>query len=332
MIKHPELLKSAVELVNEFDRIIIACHEKPDGDAAGSILGLFHSLASVKRDITCYCHNEINGNLSFLPDADVVTQALPDPLPDDTLLIVVDCNEPERLGKEGRRIVEQASAILVLDHHMGYGLCNEVNVPAKCVQYIDTDMSAAACICILLTQAMSIALTPESATCFYTAIVTDTGGFRHSNTNSVTFEFAKMLVDAGANPSEIALNLYQKKAAGSIRLLAKVLQTFTLEADGKVGVIHITPEMFHECDASESDMDDYIHYPRSVDSVKAAIFVKEIEKGHVSVSLRSKGEVNVQAIASKFGGGGHFNAAGFRTDGTAEEVRKMIVQEMVKVV
>ncbi len=327
MIRYPDILTQIAERIRLSDNIVITCHERPDGDAAGSMLGLAHVLSSTGSQVSCYCTDRVNGNLSFLPGADKVLSELPDPLPGGTTLVIVDCNEAERLGSHGARLVRQADEVLVLDHHMGKGLCRETGMD-NCLQYIDPDMSAAACICILLARELGITLSREAATCFYTAIVTDTGCFRHSNTTSMTFAMAGMLVDAGADPADTALCLYQNKAVGSIHLLNRILDTFSTEAGGRIGVIHVTPEMFIQSGASESDMDDYIHYPRSVATVEAAVFVKELEKGRVSVSLRSKRELNVQAIAREYGGGGHFHAAGFKREGSAPEVRQMIVDRL----
>lgn len=330
MIKYPEILKRAVTLIKNSENIVIACHERPDGDAAGSMLGLAHALVSTGKKVQCCCEDPINGNLSFLPGVETVQHGLPETLPYDATLVMVDCNEAERLGSHGPGLVKQASSVLVLDHHMGEGLCEKGFVQGTCCQYIDTEMSAAACVCLLLIRESGIPVSKETATCLYTAIVTDTGCFRHSNTTALTFEMAGMLVDAGADPGEIALNLYQHKAPGSIHLLKLILQTFSLEAGGSVGIIHVTPEMFLQSGASESDMDDYIHYPRSVSSVEVAVFVKELKKGHVSVSLRSKRTFNVEAIAREYGGGGHFHAAGFRHTGSARDVREMILDRLIR--
>ena len=328
MIKYPETLKQAAELIKKSKNIVIACHERPDGDAAGSMLGLANAIESTGRQVSCCCADPVNGNLSFLPGAESVQHGLPEKLPSGTTLVIVDCNEATRLGVLGPQLVKQASSVLVIDHHMGEGLCLEGDAPDSCCQYIDTEMSAAACVCLLLITELDIPVSKDTATCLYTAIVTDTGSFRHSNTTGITFEMAGMLVDAGADPGEIALRLYQHKAPGSIHLLKLILQTFALEAKNNIGIIHVTPEMFLQSGATESDMDDYIHYPRSVSTVEAAVFVKELRKGQVSVSLRSKRTINVEAIAREYGGGGHFHAAGFRQKGSAEDVRDMIVKRL----
>lgn len=327
MIKFPEQLKKAAEFILSAGSVVVACHEKPDGDAVGSMLGLSGALKEFGKDVICYCIDRPEPSLDYLPGINEISFFLENPLPANCTLVIVDCNEAHRIGPEGQRLVEQASKVVVLDHHLGEGLCLEQRL-SDCCQYIDTEMSAAACICDLLLSELDINLSKNTAVCFYTALFTDTGGFRHSNTKRSTFELAGKLVDGGADPYKISRNLFQRKPAGSIELLGAVLKTLTFESGGKVGVIHSTPYMLQESGTLESDMHDFVQYPRSVEGVEIAVFVKEFQEGKVSVSLRSKSEVNVEAIAKEFGGGGHFHAAGFKVDGKALDIRRTLVDRL----
>ncbi len=315
-------LNKAAELVDAGNDFILAGHEKPDGDALGSVLGLGKALASHGRNVMPCAFGGIADSLSFLPGFAGVHTVLPDKLPSGFTLLMLDCHEAERLGEHGERLVEEAASLVILDHHLGEGFCSEY--PGPCASVIDTRACSTAEICMRLIDVLGWKISSDMATCFYTAVLTDTGGFRYSNTSRRTFEIAGQLVDAGADPYHIALKCFESMSISKLKLLGLALETLELFFDGRVSVMLLTPDMFELCGARESDTEEFVSYARGIDSVEVAILVKEARAGMVSVSLRSKRFVNVAEIAARFGGGGHFNAAGFKITGNPVDIKQEV--------
>ncbi len=316
-------VQKAARLMEKGEVFILTGHERPDGDAAGSVLGLGDALTSHGKQVMMFASDELANSLSFLPGSSRIQRRLPDNLPQDYILVLLDCNEEDRVGEYGPRLVKEASSVIILDHHLGEGFCKELSQP--CVSVIDTKACATAEICLRLMKVLNWEVTKKIATCFYTAIVTDTGGFRYSNTSSTTFKIARQLVLAGADPYEIALNCFESKPLAKLKLLGLALETLETFYNGRVSVMLLTPDMFALCGAKESETDDFVSYARGIDTVEVAILIKEVKSGRISVSLRSKHSVNVAELAGRFGGGGHFNAAGFKTTGDPLKIKEKVV-------
>jgi len=138
-------------------------------------------------------------------------------------------------------------------------------------------------------------------------------------------EIAKELVLAGADPFKIAMYCFDSKPVSKLKLLGLAIETIEVFYEGRLSVMLLTPDMFSICNSSESETDDFVSYARSIDTVEIAALIKEFKPGRISVSLRSKRYVNVADLAGRFGGGGHFNAAGFKTTGAAQDIKKEVV-------
>jgi phosphoesterase RecJ-like protein len=175
------------------------------------------------------------------------------------------------------------------------------------VNWIDTGAAATGEMVYEVLGAAGLPLTPAIAVNLYTALVTDTGSFRYSNTTSRTLRIAAHLVETGAAPAEVSTRLYETRRLAELRLLGRVLQQVETSADGAIAWLVLDRSQTESPDLSEAE--DFISYPRSLRTAKAAVLFRELA-GEVKVSLRAKGEVNVARVAARFGGGGHPNAAG----------------------
>jgi bifunctional oligoribonuclease and PAP phosphatase NrnA len=182
-----------------------------------------------------------------------------------------------------------------------------------------------------LASALQLPLDPEIATQLYTGLLTDTGSFRHSNTNGRVLKIAGDLVAAGADPARIAQEVYDSGTPARLQLLAQVLSTISFHAEDRVAAASLTQRMLQDTQTSPMDSEGFINHLRSVQSVEIAILFREGSNGVIHVSLRSKRDADVSALAQRHGGGGHKNAAAFRTQGTIEEVRSAISNEAAKV-
>ena len=320
-------LEAVIEAINTADRFLLTCHIKPDGDALGSLLGLGLALRHKGRDVTLFTEEPVPDTLRFLPGTEYIVNDVTDPLPKKTMLVVLDCNEPSRIGMYAQRFIGQASSIVVLDHHLTQGpfLAQDTR---RLISYILPDIFATAALVLWILEGLNWPISKDIATNLYTAILSDTGSFRHSNTNKTTFEMARELVAYGADPYFVANRLYQNHPLCRQHLLALVLNTIEVKGHGKIGLIQATPEMFHASGATEQNTEDFVGHVRCIDTVEVAIFIKEAHAGQVSVSLRSKSFFNVAELAREFGGGGHFHAAGFHRAGTASEVRDALLNRL----
>jgi phosphoesterase RecJ-like protein len=164
-----------------------------------------------------------------------------------------------------------------------------------------------------LIRAAGVTLTPEMASCLYVTVLTDTGGFCYGSVRESTFALARDLVRAGADPIAIAQDVYFSAPASRLRILGSALNRLTCE--GLLAWLWITHQDMVQAKATEEDSEGIVNFALSVENIQAAVFLRELPEGRIRLSLRSKGAVNVAAIAERLGGGGHENAAGCTLDG-----------------
>jgi phosphoesterase RecJ-like protein len=190
------------------------------------------------------------------------------------------------------------------------------------VDWIDVDAAATGEMVYRLLTALGAPLTPSIATNLFTAVHTDTGSFRYSNVTAETFRIAAALTAAGARPDVVSSALYERRAPDALRLLGESLARVRVSEDGRVAWLALpagaVPERFIESE-------ELVNYPRSIGSVKIACLLRELGGGRVKVSLRAKGEVDVNKIAATFGGGGHANAAGCTISGPLDAVTRRVL-------
>jgi phosphoesterase RecJ-like protein len=303
-----------VEVLKGAERVLLATHIYPDGDALGSQLGLGRVLESLGKKVILYSEEPAGHLYDFLPGCDKLVTTLPD-LSAFDCAVSVDCADPHRLGRERDRLLGIKPFIMV-DHHVGH-------CPFGNFQWVDPGRSATGEMVYDLALSLGGEIGYEAAYCLYTALVSDTGSFMYSSTSAKTLGVAGDLVSRGVKPAEVAGRLFDNFTFNRLHLLRLVLESLEIHGDGRIALIRATREMFAKTGTVPADTENFINYPRSVGSVKVAAFIKESRENVISVSLRSKGrEVDVAQVAGEFGGGGHRNAAGFKLkDIAVEKVR-----------
>jgi phosphoesterase RecJ-like protein len=240
---------------------------------------------------------------------DEVDLQLPKDQPD--LFIHVDCGDPERVDDDFK-----AQGFTVnIDHHLSNTLYATLN-------WVDTEAASAAEMIYRLAVAMDLPITPEAATALYTGVMTDTGGFRYTNTDSVTLAVAGHLVECGANPARIAGAVYESRKPQSVRLIGEVYASLKYEFGGQFVWNEITQSLYGTVGGDEFEPDGLASDIRGIDGVEVSALFHETEEGHCRVGLRSKGRVNVSALAQTLGGGGHHNASGAYMRGDYAERRE----------
>ena len=288
---------------------VMVSHVKPDGDTLGAGLALGLALRQLGKRVYYFQQDPVPRNLRFLPDADRVARELPADLPADALWVFCDMSDTSRAGDHLPQI--DRSNVLDIDHHLAnsrFGAFNYV---------LETECSTGTCVLHLL-RALGTTLTPEIATCLLTTIMTDTGGFMHSNTTAEVLRTSAELVDLGADKEDITEKIFANKRFAAVRLLGAALDSARLEQDGKFCWSIVDDALLAKFGADGEDTEEIVNHLRSVEGVDVSALFKDFE-GDVRVSLRSSGRVNVQTVAGRLGGGGHFRASGLTFHGPVSE-------------
>ena len=295
-------------LRNPPGRVLCLGHVHPDGDVLGTLFGLGLALGAAGSSVTFAGPHPVPEVLSFLPGSDRwnVWKTAPETF---DVVVMTDCPNPDRSEGllEGARGPQ--SRVLNIDHHPDNRRYGTVN-------WIDPSAAATGEMIFDLVRALGLRVTPAVALNLFTAVHTDTGSFRYSNTTPRTFRIAAELTAAGADPSLVSDRLYQQRARDALRQLGEVLRRVEVSEDGRIAWLSVPRGLVSR---DFLDAEDLVGYPRSIGGVKVAVLLREEEPGKVKVSLRAKGDVPVNAIAHRFGGGGHENAAGCTLPGTLEE-------------
>lgn len=311
---------AVVEEIGKGKRFLVISHLNPEGDAIGSLLGLTLALRAAGKDAVAYLEDDLPEMFNFLPGADTIVHDLTGLAPFDAT-IAVDCGQMERLGSKFVRF-EGKGTLVNVDHHATNDSFGEINV-------IDSEASAAGEMVFDLVKAAGINVDKGIATNLYVAIHTDTGSFRYSCSTPGAFKAAGELVSLGADPWEVSTHVYENLPYKRFLLLGRVLSTMeVVECDGvPVASLLVTNEMLEQTGASRELSDGFVNYARSVEGVEVGMFFKEPEtsNGLCKVSLRSKGKVDVSAVAARFKGGGHKNAAGCTIEGTLETTKEKVL-------
>lgn len=318
------LSEGLLDTIRRTGNIVLATHINPDGDALGSLLGMADILTGMGKKVFRYLEEPVSHLYQFLPDSHLLRtdlEALAGFVREagaDVLCIALDCGDRKRLGKNADELL-RIRPFLVIDHHKG-------NDGFGDLAWIDPRRSSTGEMVFDLVTALQQKVSAKAADCLFAAIVTDTGAFRYESTSAHTFDVARQLVEAGVKPDQVSRNLYDNFSVARLQLLQMVLATLEVHCGGRVAVIIVTREILERTGCTLEDTENFINLPRSVTSVEVAVFLKEVGTDRVSVSMRAKDTCDVAEVAAQFGGGGHRNAAGFKTASTTlDEVRARLL-------
>lgn len=279
-------------------RFVLSSHSRPDGDAVGSALAAAFALRRLGKEATVVMDGAPPPSLQPFPGVgDIRVASSVDETYDAA--IIMECSSLDRTGVRGL----DRSPVLNIDHHPGNALYGTVN-------WIDESAAACGELVATLVDALGVPLDREIATHLYLTILTDTGSFHFSHLSARTFDLARRMVEAGADPVWIAREHYDSNTLGRVRLFGSVLSGMELNGDGRVAVLSVTRRMAEEAGGTYDDTEGLINFPLSVKEIQAVAFLKEQAPGEWRISLRSKGAVDVGTIAQTLGGGGHKNASG----------------------
>jgi phosphoesterase RecJ-like protein len=310
-------MKSSVDFLREGSAFRIYSHVDPDGDALGSALGLAWILDAAGKSARVRLAAPVPRMYAFLPGQHLVERGESAPVRGERI-VVLDCTSPSRLHTLEAEVTP-GTPVLNVDHHAD-------NTRFGDVVLLDPGAAATALIVLELARAGDLPVPPEAATCLYTGILTDTGRFTYANSDERALRAAAELAGAGANPAEIAAQVFEHRPVAAIRLLGRALETLDVREEGRVACIHVTQAMLAETGAAAEETEGFAAWARAIDGVQVGIFLRESQDGFIKVSFRSTGGVPIDGVASRFGGGGHPAAAGARIPGPLETAKEGILR------
>ena len=325
------IAQKAAESIKKAKTIIIFHHVAPDGDGLGSSLALKEMISQLDNvnKLDAVITGKIPDTYKFLPNIEYLEKSNASSLHQSyDLAIALDCACKDRLG-DAEELFNNARNTLNIDHHISDDGFADID-------WIEPKASATGEILFKLIEPLGIKLTQNIAIGLYTAILTDTGGFKFENTKPETFKICAELLAAGADPVNIYNECYESKPLAMVKLHARTIDNAIFLENNEIVYTKITRKLLEEINASDDHIDGITETLRQIDSVKIALVFKETTRGTTKVSFRSNG-INVCEIASFFGGGGHKLASGCLLEKNIEDtvndvittVRKQVIKAKV---
>ena len=313
-------IKEVTSGIRKHDNFIITSHINAEGDAIGSELAILYLIRQLGKNAIVVSSDPIPDRYKFLPGADKIISADNGRPEGYENIIVTDCPTIERSGKVAP-LISESKVKINIDHHIS-------NVNFGDFNWVNPDASSCGEMVFNLYREMDLNINEEIATMLYVAILTDTGSFRYDATTPKTHQIASELLKLGVHPSRIAEMVFERKNLGDIELLSKALSTITITGNGKIAYMHVTRKMLNDTNTTPDRTDGFVNFARAIDGAEISLFFREDleDVRMVHIGFRSKGRVNVNILASKFGGGGHPKASGCLIKGTIEEVTKKVLK------
>lgn len=299
--------KEVLSVLRKEKKFLLAIHISPDGDTIGSGLALSSALESMGKETTVYCRDRISRYHRFLPGRERITRSLKGLAKNGPVLVLLDCNSARRAGVERHAF----PLSVVIDHHA-------TETDFGDVRWIEPGAAATGLMVYRIIKALGVRITREMAVNLYSAIAVDTGTFRFSNTSAEVLDVGADLIRHGVDPGYISRQLYESWEEKRFRLLQMTLETLVIR-DG-MATVFVTQEMFEKTRTRAADTENFPNFPKMIGAVEVSASFRQKGATSWKVSLRSRGKVNVAAIAELFGGGGHANAAGYEAEGSARAV------------
>jgi bifunctional oligoribonuclease and PAP phosphatase NrnA len=315
MTKSPEI-QQIVEAIRTRTRFVLSSHARPDGDSIGSQLAMAYALRALDKTATIV-------NADPAPAPLIAFPGVPDILiarqveGDFDAAIIMECGDLARTGVSGL----ERFFVINIDHHPG-------NTGYGNINWFDAQAAACGEMVFDLIRALGVRLSTAMATHIYLAILTDTGSFHYSSISPRTFEICRDCLDAGVDPVLVARNVYDSNNMGRLKLFGAVLSAMQIDATGRIAIVYLDHEMARSAGGTYEDTEGLINLPLTVKEIQAVVFFKQDEGEQYRVSMRSKGEIDIGAVAKSFGGGGHKNAAGCTVSGAIDALQKTFVEKI----
>jgi phosphoesterase RecJ-like protein len=313
-------LTEIVEAVRARRRFVLSSHARPDGDSIGSQLAMAYALRAIGKEARVVNVDPAPPPIMAfpgVPQIEITSRADGD----FDAAIIMECGDLARTGVAGL----DRYFVINIDHHPGNTAYGRINW---------FDATAAACgeMVFDLVRALGAPLSLEIATHIYLAILTDTGSFHYSSISPRTFDICRQTIEAGVDPVLVARNVYDSNNMGRLKLFGSVLSAMQIDGTGRIAIVYLDHEMARAAGGTYEDTEGLINLPLTVKEIQAVVFFKQIEGDQYRVSMRSKGEIDIGAVAKQFGGGGHKNAAGCTVTGAIDALQKLFIEHMERAI
>ena len=310
------------QIISENEKIFISTHINPDGDSLGSAFAMYHYLKKIGKDCRIINHSEVPLVYSFLNEKEIFNEINDENIAfikNADLGIILDIGDFYRLGEVANVIEGTTIETINIDHHPltenNFFTHNFINLDASSVGEI---------LYSYFSSLGSDIIDKEMMLGIYSAVLTDTGSFRFSNTNQLSHEIAVDAIKMGINISEIYQNIYENSSVSRIKLLGNVIQKLNFDCNGELLWFSLNNDMVKEVDGTNQDFDGFTDFFRGIQGVEIALMLYDL-KGKVRLSFRSKGKYKVNDVAKKMGGGGHPFASAALVDGEFSDVKSTVL-------
>ena len=310
------------QIISENEKIFISTHINPDGDSLGSAFAMYHYLKKIGKDCRIINHSEVPLVYSFLNEKEIFNEINDENIAfikNADLGIILDIGDFYRLGEVANVIEGTTIETINIDHHPltenNFFTHNFINLDASSVGEI---------LYSYFSSLGSDIIDKEMMLGIYSAVLTDTGSFRFSNTNQLSHEIAVHAIKMGINISEIYQNIYENSSVSRIKLLGNIIQKLNFDCNGELLWFALNNDMVKEVDGTNQDFDGFTDFFRGIQGVEIALMLYDL-KGKVRLSFRSKGKYKVNDVAKKMGGGGHPFASAALVDGEFSDVKSTVL-------
>jgi bifunctional oligoribonuclease and PAP phosphatase NrnA len=315
-----DVLAQIVDVIQSRQRFVVVSHSRPDGDAVGSSLAMAYALRHLGKSVRVLSRDAPPQPMLVFPGVPEIEVTSRVDSPGDAV-IVMECGDLKRTGVDGL----EAGFVINIDHHPGNTMYGAIN-------WFDVSASACGEMVFDLIRALGVPLTFEIATHVYIAILTDTGSFHYSNITPRTFDICRQCVDAGVSPAAVARSIFDSNNLGRLKLFGAVLNAMQLDPSERVATLCVTQQLARESGGTYEDTDGLINLPLTVKEILAVSFFKEQGPDDWRISMRSKGDIDINAVAKQFGGGGHKNASGCSARGDLTALEKLFEQKLLEAI
>lgn len=321
-------LDAAKQFIEQNDRFLVVSHVNPDGDAIGSTCAVGRLLERLNKSFVMMNEDPVPKKfVDLLWGTERIRRPSEGDIPENErydCVIAVDCADFRRIGRSSSHFADDVR-LLNIDHH-------PTNDRYGTVSLVQPQAAATCEVLYDLFERFDLSWDEPLATCVYTGILTDTGGFRYSNTSPKIMHVASELLGFGVDAHIMAEQLLERRTMQHIQLLKRALATLSFTDDHKVSWVAVRAKDIEETAASNDDLAGIVNYPRNIEGVEVGILFKEIAKQEIKVSMRSNGDIDVSAIAQSFNGGGHFRAAGATLEMPLDEAIALVIDKVSRAI
>lgn len=316
--------KKLDSFLTKYQKFIISTHESPDGDGLGAEIAFKELLRNLNKEAIILNSDPIPDKFLFIDIENEINiyngnMKLPDL--NEYAVFVLDTNDFDNIGTAYDQLKDHIKDVFIIDHHEGGQDKFEDN-------FIKAEASSASEIIYDIMKYYNKIPSFKAAQALYAGILFDTGSFRYPKTSPDTFRIIASLVDLGANPFDIYEKIYESNSLVSFELRAKMLASMEIHFNRKLILMKLTPQMLEETGAPFTEGELNINLPLTLEGVVASVLVKQNIGGEIKVSMRTKGDYDVAQIAMRKGGGGHKNAAGYKSKKSFDETCKEVIKDM----